>query len=480
MCNNKCSYPHCDEKCCKRYLSDGKPHEGKCKCYDWENNPYCHPCGKDCSLKAQSNGCNKTCKLEYGHDVNKKCLCYKENEDNPHTCQKNCFFYNKCHSQCIHVCNHEKDNLQCRKCKRICKWSRTQTHLCGEQHECQDGKGFKFYCEKGGYCQIEPTVVVDDIYNSQDNKIIKYNKATIKAYKKKCDIKIPSDELKHSGVHDCLQENHLCGFQCIQCEHYCRKNYGHSDPHSFQHGNIIKSKFSITDASKFAMIKRNNEYYKFFDEESAQIFTCEGYCENQGQGHTHLVPESMINDVLNKINNNHEKEMIKMNSIRKYENNYYECKCSFFWKYILKIDFPDGEKFDYCDCICPCGVIKPDKKPNYCQYKLWHEKNIPNNKQWKSPEGHIFECDHPSGVYTIFLIDTSGSMSDDSKKPTREEIIKKHNNMLGASIEALLNYCKKRFSINRREKCALIKYNENATLIFKDIYVSEEDKSIKD
>jgi len=41
--------------------------------------------------------------------------------------------------------------------------------------------------------------------------------------------------------------------------------------------------------------------------------------------------------------------------------------------------------------------------------------------------------------------------------------------MLGASIEALLNYCKKRFSINRREKCALIRYDDDAKLIFEDI-----------
>lgn len=286
--------------------------------------------------------------------------------------------------------------------------------------------------------------------------------------------------MKHSGIHDCLQTNHLCGYQCIQCGHYCRKAYGHPELHSFQHGNIAKSKFTIKGSS-YAEIKKNNEYYKFADEENAVIFTCDEYCKNQGQGHTHLVPESMINDVLNKINDTNEKGKIETKLIRKDKNNYYECKCSFFWKYILKIDFGEGwkDKFDYCDCMCPCGAVKPEEGTNYCQFELWHGKEIPKKKegQWKSPEGHKFRCDHPSGIYTIFLIDRSGSMKSETVQPTREDIKGTHNNMLGASIEALLEYCKNRFSINRREKCALIGYDNSGSRIFKDKYVSESEKS---
>ena len=50
------------------------------------------------------------------------------------------------------------------------------------------------------------------------------------------------------------------------------------------------------------------------------------------------------------------------------------------------------------------------------------------------------------------------------------------NNMLGASIEALLNYCKKRFAINVKDMCALIGFNENATLICENICVGENEE----
>ena len=89
-------------------------------------------------------------------------------------------------------------------------------------------------------------------------------------------------------------------------------------------------------------------------------------------------------------------------------------------------------------------------------------KNIPEELKgkWLSPEGHKFYCEHehPSGIYTIFLIDTSGSMDSEETKPSNEEIQKSKglNNMLGSAIEVLLHFTEARNAINRREKCALI------------------------
>ena len=47
------------------------------------------------------------------------------------------------------------------------------------------------------------------------------------------------------------------------------------------------------------------------------------------------------------------------------------------------------------------------------------------------------------------------------------------NNMLGAAIEALINYCKKRNSLNPKDKCSLIGYQSNAKKIFENISISE-------
>ena len=45
LCNKECFYPDCHRECCKPYLSNGQPHQGKCKCFDWEINPYYHSLG---------------------------------------------------------------------------------------------------------------------------------------------------------------------------------------------------------------------------------------------------------------------------------------------------------------------------------------------------------------------------------------------------------------------------------------------------
>ena len=63
-------------------------------------------------------------------------------------------------------------------------------------------------------------------------------------------------------------------------------------------------------------------------------------------------------------------------------------------------------------------------------------------------------------------------MSVDKIKPTRTDL-QSNNNMLGAAIEAVLNYCEVRKEKNPQEKCALIGYESSAELIFKDKKVSD-------
>ena len=54
--------------------------------------------------------------------------------------------------------------------------------------------------------------------------------------------------------------------------------------------------------------------------------------------------------------------------------------------------------------------------------------------------------------------------------------LKAKKNMLGAAIEALINYCKKRNTINPRDICSLIGYQSTATKIFEDISIGEIDR----
>ena len=48
--------------------------------------------------------------------------------------------------------------------------------------------------------------------------------------------------------------------------------------------------------------------------------------------------------------------------------------------------------------------------------------------------------------------------------------------MLGPSIEAIINFCNKRYSINERDMGTLIWSNDNASLIFKDINLGENNE----
>ena len=504
-CDQNCDYPDCNKKC--KYKYDQHPNNNIHKCEEWDNNPYYHICKEKCYLfrdfeDRKCTGCGKNCKLEYKHNDNLH-KCYL-GDNNPHKCNKRC---DLCDDTCVHVYNHENEsNLVCLFCKEHgfhnCKFDSQNNgpkcpkhpniqkkHLCEHTHPCKTCKECRTECQEKGYCDIKPTP--DNVYmnkldqssfSTEDKeKLKKYIKQSKKLLKLECNIDIPINKFEHYGNHKCDKSKHFCGFKCEQCENYCHEKYdinsanGHSISHTMEHGNIIKSKFKIIDSSDSIKVSIDYSDYKIKNEESAIIFTCRDYCINQGRGHTHLVPKTIISNYSDTKIQIYEKD-----------KNYYECRCSYFWEKILKMDnlFPKDKKelFDKCDCYCPCKLHDPhNNKFNYCIRDIMHGKDIPKElktKEWFSPEGHVFDCDHPSGIYTIFLIDRSGSMDSKSIEPSMRDINQSqiHNNMLGASIESLLKFCEKRFTINRREKCALIGYDDYAKIIFEDKYVEEKDE----
>jgi uncharacterized protein YegL len=288
--------------------------------------------------------------------------------------------------------------------------------------------------------------------------------------KQKCSIKIKENEFSHSGEHKCENEIHKCGFQCRQCGYYCIEKYGHQGLHFCYHGSIKESCISISN-SKDALVKKNDTYYKFKKGETAIAFYCDEYCREQGQGHTHLIKKDKT------IDNENTKLLRK-------ENNYYiyECKCSYFWENILEFkgQFTSEQKITFSLCNWQCDNELHNLK-SFCQLPLWHkeveENVIPKGVigTWIS-KGHVLNCKHQDSAYTIFLIDESGSMKDTKVSPIEPEFKTKMNNKLGAAIEALINYCKKRKDLNPKDKCSLIGYAENANKIFEDISISEIDK----
>ena len=139
--------------------------------------------------------------------------------------------------------------------------------------------------------------------------------------------------------------------------------------------------------------------------------------------------------------------------------------------------FIDEEQKKYSLCNWKCKYSS-HQLPEYCQLPLWHEKvkEIPKgiHGTWIF-EGHVFKCVHPIGVYSIFLVDQSGSMESESIKPTNKVIQEKMNNMIGASIQAIDNFCKQRASLSPKDMTALIGFNDNSNKIFENVSIGSEE-----
>ena len=60
-------------------------------------------------------------------------------------------------------------------------------------------------------------------------------------------------------------------------------------------------------------------------------------------------------------------------------------------------------------------------------------------------------------------------MESKSSCPTNSVIKNKLDNMLGASIQVIDDFCKKRAVLNPKEKATLIGFNDNATKIFTNL-----------
>ena len=462
LCKKKCYYYNKfnqiknERAKCNEFCSLLFGHQERCICKP----PYNHLCDKKCYLFEKSNGCNEDCSLEYDHEGNHKCSV----KENSHTCKEKCLL---CDHECGHAYNHnnEKNGLICNKCNKTKCVLSGQGHLCGGQHYCEQN------CNVEGYCRIEPFVKQEEkIYETKSGEKIKYILKFQEIQKNKCSIKIKENEFFHSGIHKCDVKSHQCGFQCIQCHYYCCLDFGHNGLHSCYHGSIKESTISISD-SNYALVQKNNEYYRYHEGENVIAFSCNEYCSEQGQGHTHEIYSENIID-------NENTKFIHKNS------NYYvyQCKCSYFWENILKFNgnFTNEQKMAFSRCNYKCTSAIHTKR-EFCNLELWHNEvdKIPKGVEgnWVS-KGHVLKCQHPNAAYTIFLIDQSGSMQDNSIVPTESEYKNKMKNMLGAAIEALINYCKKRTSTNPKDQCALIGYENKATKIFENISISEID-SIK-
>ena len=72
-------------------------------------------------------------------------------------------------------------------------------------------------------------------------------------------------------------------------------------------------------------------------------------------------------------------------------------------------------------------------------------------------------------LYVIF-VDKSDSINEDSIRSDRKDL--QNDNMIGAIIEAIFNYCAGK---KPKEKCTLIDYESVVNLVFEDVPITEID-----
>ena len=468
-CNKKCNFylafetspekrRNCRMSCCLEYQ-----HEGKCICIP-KNAAEIHPCYKNCSL-FNAGGCDKKCKYCYGHSEPCQCRIDK----NSHTCPKLCELC-KYKQVCGHVYNHENDNsLRCAKCNNgNCELRNGGGHLCGSDAH-TDGND----CQKPGRCQSDHNLTMELSYKTNLGKYISFTKISYGEMKKeKCRINIPRNKKKHDGDCDCRSE-HKCQVQCKQCGAPCTKSYREEhNIHSCTHGYIKNSSIYISNnGHTYASIIKDDMKYKFNDDEMEQIFSCDQYCREQGQGHTHIFTSENRNNVQNN-------QQFKF--IEEKDNKYiYECKCSYFWKEILKFEIyltqEEKKRFNLCNWKCKDKI---HQIPEYCQLPLWHEpvESIPSGIYGTSVyNGHVFRCKHTRGAYNIFLIDCSGSMESKSEVPYIPKIKDKMCNMLGAAIQEVYRYCKIRAVESYKDKCAFFGFDDGVYEVLTDRSIDEND-----
>ena len=245
--------------------------------------------------------------------------------------------------------------------------------------------------------------------------------------------------------------------------------------HNCQHGNIKHSNIYVTDCSdlNYALIQKEDKIYKFMGGETMKVFFCDQYCRDQGQGHVHFIESN------EEIKDN---EQIKLHqSVENPKKYIYECKCLYFWEKVLQFESynitPNDKKiFNLCNWKCQ---YSSHQTPKYCQLELWHKPTdiIPKgiHGTWVSKEGHVFDCIHPTGIYTIFLLDSSGSMNSKSQSPNDPTINSKMPNMLGAAVQAIDTYCRLRAYESKKDKCALYGFNSKAYDVFIDKDVESRD-----
>ncbi|KAI0058500.1 hypothetical protein BV25DRAFT_1964893 [Artomyces pyxidatus] len=473
-CSHSCSF-------CIEDSGEGKPcsmpagHPGKHIC-----TVNLHLCGEPCNLIGKQ-GCLEECTKVVDH-AEEEHMCsapvhmcgepcalkgIRSPNGRTYTCPDKCRKPRQPHTE--HACDSRLCPVSCQLCKRLCTRGHlhgrtaSEAHLCGEEHTCTQNCSAKGACEINTLPQsIEATFTGrHETFQYTKVVVVRDERLTVSSDSKRlpCIKVIQPGDTTHAGPHIHSNEKnpfHFCEERCKSCGYLCTLPLGHAQQeHETSHGSMSSTRWAV-DGPDGTTLELDG--HKFSSNDEGAPMMCNIVCSSMGR-HTHIdYCRAQDGAPCDGPDVQHIKTKLTPNPDRAKDN----ITHSLHWRRMGKLrGYPysrdEQATFAKCDAMCSgtehAATARSPAAPSYCTSPMFHAPANPNSTPsglgYISNDGHTFACKNPvvlqQAFHVIFVIDRSGSMSLDDRRPLPNApataTIRQHaDNRLGAVYSALYSF----------------------------------------
>jgi len=393
--------------------------------------------------------------------------------------------------------------IQCQLCKRLCAQrdhlhglASGSVHLCGQKHSCIK------VCEMPGVCDIATSPQSIESTFTGRHEVFQYTKFTQVARQLPCVIPIEPDETTHSGPHVHSTDPkvfHFCEERCPSCSYFCTLPLDHPQlEHETSHGSMFQTKWSIDGPDDTAVEVQG---HKYATGDSGAPMLCSLFCRDMGR-HVHISPcRSSGSGVCSQpeVEHIHARMGPDLDGQKDWiSHRLFWARSGFKDPYSSK----EQAEFAQCDALCPGPEhdtsIDPHAKSSFCTLPIFHPPESQHAgaaaSGYISTDGHMFECNNPANLrqsyHVIFVIDQSGSMSDNDRvplpgTPNSARISANNNNRFGAILSALDSFWISRDAATsvaraaRKDAYSIILFNGQANIRLANDFTSTPDQLLQ-
>ncbi|KAH9023069.1 hypothetical protein EDB83DRAFT_1992577 [Lactarius deliciosus] len=457
-----------------------------------------HLCGGPCKLLGK-RGCLKDCTKATGHAKEHMCSALV------HMCGEPCALKDivlvgrkafSCHESCSIPSNQEHESHSCEArlcpatcelCKRLCGQPHLHGlipgthHLCGEAHSCPA------LCAAPGICKIDTSPQSIEATFTGKHETFQYTRYTQVASRAQCVQTIPPGLTAHEGGHTHSRDEkgfHFCETRCGNCGYFCTLQLGHSQKeHRTGHGSMAQTRWAVDGPDGVSLELGGRKFSS--DDEGAPMM-CNLVCSSMGR-HVHIdYCCAGANGFCDGVEVQHISGMMVPNPERRKD----AITHSLYWRRMGFKDPYTRDEQDYfrkCDAMCPgsehSATDAAPAQPSYCLLPMFHPPKNTNDPAdglgYISIDGHMFSCENPADLqafHVIFVIDRSGSMSIDDRRPLPDapatyRIREKADNRLGAVYSALYSFWSARHAavtVTPRQQATGARRDAYSIILFSD------------